>query len=285
MKTRRIFFGFLKKWHFSSKDKLFGLQFHTTNGFTMKSQCKTIILFLCLPILPCFFFPVKSASTPFPVDLILTYHITDDAFNAWNERYEIIRWAPELGESVLIVNFSSTEEYSTHQLLSVDISTWNILLSNGSATDQVLQPPLWVDTSLWHLGDTIQVPTYSGEFHLSSEYTHVSSGTYLCWLASSVAWLSIDDDYQLSREIWHFHHSQGILIKHTSELLASQHAIYTYKFTRELTTNNLGRLGIFSVEEQSQQVLQTIGLTILLLVPFVLGSAFGYGCYRKSKHH
>ncbi len=89
----------------------------------MKSQRKQLITLLCLSVFPFFLFPVKSASRVFPVGLVLTYHVTEDAYDEWNERYEILRWAPEQGETILVMNFSSIKENTQLYLLFVDIST------------------------------------------------------------------------------------------------------------------------------------------------------------------
>jgi hypothetical protein len=267
------------------KSKLFACQSHSLMCFTMKSQRKRLITFLCLSVLPFILFPVKAAEPLFPIGLELTYQITDEVYNNWTEQYEILRWAPELGTSVLTINFSSTKGLPQQNYLFVDISSWMLLYSNGSEIGQYLQPPLWVNTSLWQIGNTVQVPTYAGTHYLSQELYTTVFGTYPCWQAYSVAWFSIDDDYQLFSEHWYFHHSYGLLIKYTNELLASQHAIHTYRFTHELITSNLYHYGISSIEEQAQILFQSLGLAVALFLPILLvGRLVVYYFYHTRKH-
>ncbi|MFX1576947.1 MAG: hypothetical protein ACFFCF_07215 [Promethearchaeota archaeon] len=225
---------------------------------------------------------IQCVSASYPVGLILKYHISDDFQGDWDEQFTILEEAPECGQSILFIEFSSTLENSLHGHLYLNTSSWNLIHVDGTVADSPLQPPLWVDTSTWHIGDTIHLPTYSGTYLVSSEYVSLSFGTFLCWRIQSVAWFSIDDDYQQCTQNWYFHYSEGILIKYTYELLPSQHAIYSHKSTRELSTTNFLQYGILSVEEQIQLSTQTLGFSVVLLI-ILLGSIFLYQYHRQSR--
>ncbi|MFW9830996.1 MAG: hypothetical protein ACFFD8_04415 [Candidatus Thorarchaeota archaeon] len=233
----------------------------------MKNQQTIIFILLCLSIgygsLP----PIQLASSSFPLGLVLTYRLMENGYDEWVEKYEILHWAPELGESVLVLNFTSTQGIEQSTVFYVDISTWALLSNNGSSNDQLVPPTLWVDFSHWRLGDVIQIPPYLGEYHVSSNLAQLSLGTFPCWQASSIAWLSLDDDYQQVEENWFFHQFSGILIKHTITRLPSQHIIYTSTYVRELVSSNLHAFGILTNEQLTQLMLQKLGG---LLIGFIL---------------
>ncbi len=249
----------------------------------MSRREKRVFTFLWILVLSFCIFPTKATPTSFPIGLQLVYHIIDDSRGIWNERFEILRWAPEVSDTTLIINFSFTNEVSAQSCLcNVDISTWTWVYPNISATTRFFQGPLWVNLSGWYPGETVSFPPSSNEFYLSSVYASVSLGTFSCWQARSVAWFSIDDDYQLSSENWYFHHSQGLLVRYTSELLASQHGIYTHRYTRELVTSNLDQFGILSIEVQSQLLLQGFGLILPGVFVIVLVGALVFKKYRHD---
>ncbi|MFW9934817.1 MAG: hypothetical protein ACFFDU_04695, partial [Candidatus Thorarchaeota archaeon] len=176
---------------------------------------KKKIVLLMLLVLLVFFFPFTTTTQSFPTGLILKYHVDDDIEGEWNEQFEILQAASEQDDSVFLIAFSSTGENTWQGSLLLNSSTWEVSDVNGTALDVFLQPPLWVDTSTWRIGDTVHLPTYLGSYHLSSEYVSLGFGTFLCWRVHSITWFSIDDDYQQCSENWFFHHTAGILIKYT----------------------------------------------------------------------
>ncbi|MHA2406271.1 MAG: hypothetical protein ACXACH_05925, partial [Candidatus Hermodarchaeia archaeon] len=129
--------------------------------------------------------------------------------------------------------------------------------------------------------ETVSLPTYPGRYHLSSESVSLVFGTFLCWRAHSLAWFSVDDDYQQCSENWFFHPTEGILIKYTYEILASQHGIYSYRFTRELTESNFQNYGVLSVQDQTRLLIQSLSLVI---IPFIilLAAGFIYRYFRSN---
>jgi len=254
------------------------------SGFTMKVLAKRLLVILWFSFLLANLFPLKGTPEPLPIGFLLTYQIIDDINGGWREQYEILDWAPELGESVLFVDFASTKEDAPQGTFGVDVSSWALLYTNGTLTDQLIQPPLWIDPSDWHEGNIVNIPTYNGEYCVSSEFVSGSFGTFLCWRINTIAWLSVDDDYQRSNENWYFHYSLGVLVKYTCELLASQHAVYTFRVSKELLASNFSHFGILSFEEQSVQLLQSLELMVALLLPIVIGSVLLYRYYRTIRH-
>lgn len=250
----------------------------------MKGIGTSIIALLWVSVLVTCYFHGQAAPEAFPIGLSLTYHITADTIGEWDEHFEILRWVSELDESTILIRFSSTtSDNALPNLLYVDVSTWMRLDENGSMIDQVIQPPLWVDTTEWHLGTTVQVPSYSGEYPLSSVQTSGIFGSFMCWQVSSFVWPSVDDDYQITKENWYFHQSHGVLIKYTRELIASQHAIYTHRYTKELTSSNLRQFGILSIEESSLRLLLILGLLLLVLIPIIISSTLLFRYSHRTK--
>lgn len=242
---------------------------------------KTVVPLVFIVLMGCFF-PFATAFPSFPIGLILKYHVDDDIRGEWDEQFEIVKIASEQGDSVFHIEFSSTGETALQGSLLLNSSSWELIDANGTVFDQPLQPPLWVDTSSWHLGETVALPTYSGRYHLSSEYVSLAFGTFLCWQVHSIAWFSVDDDYQQCSENWFFHPTEGILFKYTYELLASQHAIYSYRFSRELTECNLQNYGVLSLQDQTRLLIQSLGLVV---IPFIilLGAGFLHRYFRRNR--
>jgi hypothetical protein len=213
----------------------------------------------------------------FPIGLTLEYHITYGAYEEWDEKFVIRRWAPEYGNDFLLVNFYSNRAGTLNATMYLEIKTWTTLFENGSQTNSQLQPPLWVNTQSWHDQVTIHIPTFPGEYYISSEYVQLNSGTYSCWQANSIGWISLDDDYSLTEETWYFQKTHGVLLKYTSKLKASQQIIYSYTFLRELIAHNMHIHGILT-EEQTRSIdgiivtlfltifIPSIGITKLMLI-------------------
>lgn len=205
----------------------------------------------------------------FPIGLTLEYHITHGAYEEWNEQFVIQRWASEDDEDILLVDYYSNKPGTSNGSMYLNINTWNIFFENGSQTSSQLPLPLWINTQSWYNRVTVQIPTISGEYYVSSEHIHLSTGTYSCWRAHSNVFQSLDDDYALTEETWYFQNTYGVLLKHTSELKASQHAIYTYKFTRELIAHNLHIYGIFAEEQTSLIDSIIMVCSLLVIIPMI----------------
>lgn len=248
----------------------------------MKTLRRTRIVPFVLLVLLVLITSSTSTVKPSSVGLILKYRVNDDIAGEWDEQFEILEAVSEQDNSVFLIEVSSTGENVSQGSLLLDTSSWELFDVNGTGLDQPLQPPLWVDTSTWRVGDTVHLPTYSGIFHLSSEFVSLAFGTFHCWRVHSVAWFSIDDDYQISSENWFFLYAQGILIKHTFEILASQHAIYSYKLTRELIESNFQNYGILSLQDQTLLFIQNLELVIFSFLT-LLGAVFIYRYLRRSR--
>ena len=203
----------------------------------------------------------------FPIGLELTFHVSDDSAGQWNEQFRVLQWASEFHGDVLEIHHSSTLDNES-TLLFVDISTWTLILSNGSTTEF---PVLWANVSDWSYRETINLPHSTDQFHLSLELTSILMGTFFSWHARSVVWFSVDDDYQLSSENWYFHHTQGVLLKQSSEILASQHGIFTHRFIRELIASNLDQFGLLSVEKHFHMVIQGSVVVLLIVIVIIVG--------------
>lgn len=243
-----------------------------------KKRVVTIPFFVLLVLL----LPYTTAFGSFPVGLILKYCVNDDIAGEWTEQYEIIQTASMIGDSIFLIEVSSSGTNTLHGSMFLNSSSWEFIDANETALDILLQPPLWVDTSEWQMGETVSLPTYSGSYHLSSEYVTLRLGIFLCWRVHSIAWFSVDDDFQQCSENWFFHHTGGILLKYTYELLASQHTIYSYRFTRELTESNFQSYGVLSLQDQTFLVIQNLGLFIIPFLIF-LGAAFMYRYLRSIR--
>ncbi len=235
----------------------------------MKTHLKCIMGLSLLFLITFLLLHCTSLANSFPIGLTLEYHVTHGAYEDWDEQYTIQRWALEHGEHVLLVDFYSNRTDTLNETIYLDINTWNTLFENGSQTGSQLQPPLWINTQSWFNRVTVQIPTIPGEYYVSSEHLRLSSGTYSCWQVHSIAFLSLDDDYALTEETWYFQNTHGVLLKHTSELKASQHAIYTYKFTRELIDHNMHIYGIFT-EDQARFIGSLMGFSLLVIIPTIL---------------
>ncbi|MFX1509218.1 MAG: hypothetical protein ACFFBR_02835 [Promethearchaeota archaeon] len=237
-----------------------------TEGFTMRILRKKRIRFVLFVILLSFLISIPTRLASLPTGLFLNYHVTDDLQGEWDEQFTIQSATSVQRNSLFLINISSTNEDILQGEMFLNSSTWRIILLNGTLLERPLQPPLWVNTSRWHHGHSVAFSPYTGNYPLTSSYISLEFGTFLCWRVQSVAWFSIDDDFQQCSENWYFHYTEGILLKYTYELLASQHAIYTYRVTRELTASNFHTLGILSLEEQNYTTLFWLGLGVLLLV-------------------
>ena len=239
---------------------------------------------LVLLLLMVFLIPFTTAFPSFPIGLILRYHVNGDIEGEWDEQFEILEVVSTQGDSVFLVEFSSTGENVLQGAIFLNSTSWEVIASNGTILDQPLQPPLWIETSSWNLGETVSLPTYNGRYYLSSEYVSLVFGTFLCWRVHSIAWFSVDDDFQQCSENWFFHFTTGILMKYTYELLASQHAIYSNRLTRELTESNIQNYGILSLQDQTCLLIQSLGLFIL---PFIIlvGAGFTYRYFRRTRLH
>ncbi len=231
------------------------------------------LIFVMIVMLVVPFFPCYKAFSSFPDGLVLKYHVTDDLQGEWDEQFTIHEVSPLQGESFFLLDISSTNGNLPQGTMLLNRSTWQFTLLNGTMLESPLQPPLLVNTSTWQLGKTITLPTYTGSYTLSLSHVSLDFGTFPCWQIQSIVWISIDDDYQQCNENWYYHNSEGILLKYTYELLASQHTIYTYRITRELTASNFQIFGIISMEDFSNMVLIWLGIGLVVL-SFLLGVVF-----------
>jgi hypothetical protein len=247
----------------------------------MSRQSRILLLCLILLSIRALWMPsIHSESTAFPIGLSLRYHIDQEVQGTWEEEYTIINWAAHLGEHVLQINVSSTQEGEPRDI-HLDIRDWMILYENGSSSGMSLQYPLWVELDQWHEGRRVSIPTSPHSYFTRHEYIHIASGTYPCWQAYLIGWPLIDDDIQLTDEHWYFHEPSGILLKHLESLTPSQHLGYSYTYTRELIASNLMSFQVYSIEEQHQQLLFTFLLSTLALVPIL--SASGYLLKRRTR--
>jgi hypothetical protein len=226
--------------------------------------------------------PLSKAYASFPIGLVLKYHVTDDLQGEWDEQFTIHQVIPVQEESLFLIEFSSTNENHIEGMMLLNRSTWHFTLANGTVIERPLQPPFLVNTSNWQLGKPTALPTYTGSFLLSSSYLSLEFGTYLCWRIQSIAWISIDDDYQQCNENWYYHYAEGVLLKYTYEILASQHAIFTYRIRRELTGGNFQTFGIFSIEDLVTSVLCWLGTGLVVLLLF-LGVVFALRLHRTKR--
>jgi hypothetical protein len=267
---------------FITKGNLFDGKIHKRIGFMMMAPRKTKVVLLVMLVLLVSLFPFTTAFPSSLVGLVLKYHVNDDIKGEWDEQFEILQVDSEQSASVVFIGFSSTGENDLPGSLLLNSSSWEVFDANGTTLNLLVQPPLWVDTSAWRIGETVPLPTYLGRYHLSSAYVTLGFGTFLCWRIHSVAWFSVDDDYQQCSENWFFHHSEGILMKYTYEILASQHAIYSYRFTRELIESNLQNYGILSVQNQTHLLILGLGLVIMPIIVF-LAAGFIYRYFRSNR--
>jgi hypothetical protein len=243
-----------------------------------KKRVVPLAFFMLLVLL----LPYTTAYRTFPVGLILNYSVNDDIEGEWTEQYKITQAASVQGDSIFLIEVSSSSTNTLQGSMLLNSSSWELIDTNGTALDVLLQPPLWVETSDWHIGETVSLPTYSGSYHLSSEYVTLRFGIFPCWRVHSIAWFSIDDDYQQCSENWFFHHTSGILLKYTYELIASQHAIYSYRFSRELTESNFQSYGVLSLQDQTFLMIQNLGLVIIPFTIF-LSAALIYRYFRSIR--
>lgn len=251
----------------------------------MKATGNFFLIFLlmvslfCLPTL-------RSNPSAFPIGLYINYHVDRGVDGQWREEYRVLRWVEDLGESVLLIQFNSTQEEALDAVYYVDISTWDILFENGSLTNFLLQPPLWIDPGQWQEGHTGKVPTYATSYFLSKGRIQLLLGTYQCWQASLVAWYPLDDDYQVNDERWFFDLTYGVLYKHTTSILASQQIIHSSTFTRELVSSNLNVYGIISDEQRNMIIINNFLILIVISITTLVIAAFlMHRYYQHQKCH
>jgi hypothetical protein len=133
------------------------------------------------------------ASPDFPIGLNLEYHKTvevdDSVIDVKDFRYEVLRWATEVGTGIVEINETITEDSaSVSEIVYYQTATWDVYYNNGSATGSYLGNPLWMDISGWSDGATVSIPasgSHTSSYSLNEfEEVTCSAGTYLCWQAS-----------------------------------------------------------------------------------------------------
>lgn len=217
---------------------------------------------------------MQGVTEEFPIGLALTYAATweDDS---WVERYDVMRWATEVGEHIVqidITTYTGTTTLQDHIL--VNISTWNCVNGDGTPSIDVVSPPLWLNTSDWIEYIPTYIPPSNLEYGLRKGVpSEIPAGTYFSWVAS-YHWsdLSTNDPWTSITDRLYFEEDSGTLIKWSYSRFDSD-SYTTETKTLTLTSGNLRAFGVLSIPEQA---LPGVLLGVLILLSIIMVSCAVY---------
>ncbi len=236
----------------------------------------------CLGFIP-YSYSVRAVTDEFPIGLVLNYEVTEDD-STWTERYEVVRWAIEVGENILEIDLITTDTGAIRDQLLVNTQTWNCVNADGTPRTEVVSPPLWLDTSNWTVGIPIFIPTSVRHYHLLNGVpSGVQAGSFLSWEASYYwSTLGISSTWRTTREKFYFEEGSGILLEWSYSF--TQHYSSSWSEdtkSKTLTSANLRAFGVLTIPER---VFPGVLLGFLIIISVIMVCYAVWGRRSSSPH-
>jgi hypothetical protein len=223
---------------------------------------------------PC---PVQGVTEEFPIGLVLTYTATWDD-ERWVEQYVVLRWATEVGENIVEIDFTNYTGTSPSQYrFLVNAFTWGCVNPDGTPSTDVVSPPLWQNTSSWRSGTSVFIPGLDQYYRIwSGSIASSQAGSFYSWRAyyhsSTSAWSS----YYITREILFFEEDSGVLLEWSYEYDVFPGDYYNE--TSRSKTLTFGNLRSFGIRSQEEMALPGVLLGALILYCVII---FSFLVYRR----